>query len=154
MSDVKLSDKAKGKLNSLVELAMQATRANPSETGMAVQNAINAMYRIVRQAEVPAEMERFSWVGTVGPIHEFTGTIVYAEEYTDKDGNFLVLDLARTQSGKLVLAQERHSMGKETILVNVFEAGDYIGVMDACRWSDMARTMAKKLKWPLIVEVE
>lgn len=154
MTDVILSDKAKSKMESLIDLTKRAHKANPSETGMAVQNAINAMYRIVKQAEVPAEMERFSWCGTIGPVYEFTGFEIYSEDYTDNDGNLLVLDVAQTQSGKLVVLQERISMGKETSTVHVLEQGDYLGVMDACRWSDMARTMAKKLKWPLIVEVE
>lgn len=154
MEVVKLSDKAKGKLNSLVELTKQAQRANPSETGMAVQNAINAMYRIVKQADVPADMERYSWAATLGPVYEFTGRDIYADEYLDKDGNILRIDLAETLSGKLVVWQERISTGKEMSYVNVLEAGDYIGVMEACRWSDMARTMARKLKWSLIVEVE
>ena len=154
MTEVKLSEKAKGKLNSLIELTMQANRANPSETGMAIQNAINAMYKIVKQNEVPADLERFSWAPTLGPVHEFTGTEIYYDEYTDKDGNWLALSLSKTTTGKLVVMQERHSMGKETAFVSVLEAGDHLGVMEACRWSDMARTMARKLKWSLTVEVE
>jgi hypothetical protein len=35
-----------------------------------------------------------------------------------------------------------------------FEGDDYIGVMDALNWSNMARNMAKKLGWKLILEVE
>ena len=154
MSDVKLSDKAQSKMDSLIQLTMQANRVNPSETGRAIQQAINAMHKIVKRNEVPPDFERFSWEPTVGPVHEFTGRELYHDDYTDKDGNDLALLLAETVSGKLVVLQERVSMGKETAFVSVLEAGDHLGVMEACRWSDMARTMARKLKWSLTVEVE
>jgi len=149
-----MSEKAAGKASALIEMLVAAQRANPSETGRAVQQAINALHKVIKRAEVPDDMERYSWGATLGPIYEFNGVEIYSDEYTDKDGNVLRLDLAMTEAGKLVVWQERISMGKETSFVDVCDGDDYIGVMNACRWSDMARTMAKKLRWDLRVEID
>jgi hypothetical protein len=111
--------------------------------------------RIINRRTAPADMERVEIAQTFGPTIEFTGAQLYEETFTDNGGRALGLELFSTLSGSFVVVQDRTDPhGFQITSADVIDDADPLKVMDACKYSSMARTMAKKMGWSLRVEVE
>lgn len=133
----------------LAKLAL-AYEVNPSGTGVIINNAEILANRLINRASVPDGMERIEYAPSKGPIVEFTGQLLHTGDF---NGN--AIEISETQSGKLVIYQEWIGDRGDTLSrVDICEAGDHIGAMNALNWSMLARNAAKKLKWNCRMEVE
>lgn len=144
-----MTPKVEKNVERLIEKLRLAYAVNPSGVGAIVNDATVLANRLINRA--PTEgMERIEYAPSKGPVYEFTGLVLHEGSYNDSS-----IEIAQTVSGKLVVFQEwRGSQGDMLSRIDVLEAGDYIGVMDALNWSGLARNAAKALKWRLRVEVE
>jgi hypothetical protein len=150
-----LPAKSKAAMQQLIEQSAMCNTLNPSAVGMVLADANKALAKAIKRATVPESMERIELAPTRGPVHEFTGQSLYDAEYTDKQGRVLLLELFQTRAGRLVVFQSKQDERDTFDQVHVLEADNRQGVMEACGWSDMARTMAKALKWGAFrIEVE
>jgi hypothetical protein len=150
-----LPEKSKTALQLLIEQVATCNSLNPSDVGRVLADANKALAKSIKRATVPENMERIELAPTRGPVHEFTGVSLYDAEYTDKQGRVLLLELFQTRAGRLVIFQSKQDERDTFDQVHVLEADNWQGVMEACGWSDMARTMAKALKWGAFrIEVE
>lgn len=145
-----MSPKAQASLKEMVDQIIRSYEVNSAAVGALIEQTRKAAYRHYKMATAPEGMERVTYAPTRGPKLSFTGCKIYDWEYNGKS-----VELCETIGGNLVMFSEWPADGGDMhSLAYCFDRGDYIGVMDALNWSDMARTMAKKLGWILIVEVE
>jgi hypothetical protein len=146
-----MTPKAQERLNDLVDKLTQAHEANPSAAATIMADAARHAWRIIQRADVPADMERAELVQTNGPIVEFSGSLVRREEYHRAfDDKVFAAELWMTKGGNWVAVWESdgHVSAKRV------DAGDVMTAMDFWQWGSVARTLAKKLRWGLRVEIE
>ncbi len=145
-----MSPKVEGSLALMIETIKNAYEVNPAATGALIIRTKNEAHRLIKAATAPDNLERVTYAPTRGPKLSFTGRKIYDWEYNRKS-----IELCRTIGGNLVMFSEWPVDGDDMhSLAYHFDGDDYIGVMDALNWGPMARNMAKKLGWVLIVEVE
>ena len=148
-----MNDKLQKSLTDMVDKITLAGQVNPAATGLIIQRAAKEAYRQHKAATAPDGFERVTYHPTRGPRLSFTGRKIYDWEYNGKS-----IELCETIGGNLVMFNEWPAdgivPGDMHSVAYRFEGDDYIGVMDALNWSNMARNMAKKLGWKLILEVE
>jgi hypothetical protein len=152
-SRCEMNDKLQKSLSDMVDKITLAGQVNPAATGLIIQRAAKEAYRQHKAATAPDGFERVTYHPTRGPRLSFTGRKIYDWEYNGKS-----IELCETIGGNLVMFNEWPAdgivPGDMHSVAYRFEGDDYIGVMDALNWSNMARNMAKKLGWKLILEVE
>lgn len=145
-----MSPKAENNFALMIEKIKEAYEVNPSATGLLIERARKEAHRHLKAATAPDNLERVTYAPTRGPKLSFTGRKIYDWEYNGKS-----IELCQTIGGNLVMFSEWPTdNGEMHSLAYRFGGADCTGVMDALNWSDMARTMAKKLGWILTEEVE
>jgi len=145
-----MSPKAEANFALMIEKIKEAYAVNPAPTGLLIDRTRKEAHRHIKAATAPDGFERVTYHPTRGPRLSFTGRKIYDWEYNGKS-----IELCETIGGNLVMFNEWPAdHGDMHSLAYHFDGDDYIGVMDALNWSDMARNMAKKLGWMLILEVE
>lgn len=145
-----MNEKLQKSLSDMVDKITLAGGVSPAATGLIIQRAAKEAHRQHKAATAPDGFERVTYYPTRGPKLSFTGRKIYDWEYNGKS-----VELCETIGGNLVMFSEWPTeQGDMHSLAYQFAGDDQIGVMDALNWSDMARTMAKKLGWILILEVE
>lgn len=145
-----MSTKVESSLALMIEKIKSAHEVNPAAAGLIIQRAAKEAHRQYKAATAPDNLERVTYVPTRGPKLSFTGRKIYDWEYNGKS-----VELCETIAGNLVMFSEWPADGDDMhSLAYHFDGDDYIGVMDVLNWSQMARNMAKKLGWILILEVE
>ena len=146
-----MTPKAQERLRDLVDKLTRAHEANPAVAALIMSDAAKLAKRAIERDDVPADMERVELAQTKGPIVEFTGSLIRREEYTrEKDGMIFAAELWITKGGDWVAVWESdgHVSAKR------LDAGDSFGAMDFWEWGSVARTLAKRLKWDLRVDIE
>jgi len=145
-----MSPKTQKNIDRLLAKLAAAYEAEPSGTGTIINNAEILANRLINRAKVPDGKERIEYAPTKGPIVEFTGHLLHSAEL---QGN--AIEISETLSGKLVIHEEWIGDRGDTLSrVDVCEAGDHIGAMNALNWSVLARSAARKLKWNCRLEVD
>lgn len=145
-----MSEKMQINLRDMVDKITRVYEVNPAVAGLIIQRASKEAHRQYKAASAPDNMERVTYAPTRGPKLTFTGRKIYDWEYGGKS-----IELCETLAGNLVMFSEWPVDGGEMhSLAYSFDGGDQNGVMDTLNWSDMARTMAKKLGWILVEEVD
>lgn len=145
-----MTPKIQKNIDMLLAKLATAYEANPSGTGAIINNAEIMANRLIKRANVPDGKERIEYAPTRGPTVEFTGQLLHSGEL---HGN--MIEICQTLSGKLVIYQEWIGDRGDTLSrVDICEAGDHIGAMNALNWSMLARTAAKKLGWSYRIEVD
>ena len=145
-----MSPKAEANFVLMIEKIKEAYEVNPAPIGALIERTRKEAHRHLKAATAPDNLERVTYAPTRGPKLSFTGRKIYDWEYNGKS-----VELCETITRNLVMFREWPAdNGDMHSLAYRFDGDDYIGVMDALNWSDMARNMAKKLGWILIVEVE
>lgn len=133
---------------SMMENINLALEVNPAATGRLIEQTRNQAYRHFKTATAPEDMERVTYEPTRGPKLSFTGRKLYEDEYKN-----ISIELCQTEGGRLVLFHEWPTdRGDMHSIAGAFD--QHLEVMEALHWSYMARTMAKKLGWGLIVEID
>lgn len=146
-----MTPKAQERLRDLVDKLTQAHDANPSAAATIMADAARQAWRTIQRADVPADMERVELDQTDGPKIEFTGSLIHRQDYVrEKDGMVFAAELWMTKGGNWVAVWESdgHVSAKRV------DAGDVLTAMDFWQWGSVARTLAKKLKWDLRMEID
>lgn len=128
---------------------------NPAAAGILIADAIKQAKRLNNRANVAEGQRRWELAQTRGQTVEFTGRMIYTDAYVSKSGNEHEIELYETATGSIIANKITQMQGEEEInRITVAEPGDYLTVMDAFGWSDLARRMARKLKWNTKTEVD
>ena len=145
-----MSPKTEREIAKMMENLTLAIDTNPSAAGRLIEQTRKEAHRHYKMATVPDDMERVTYEPTRGPKLSFNGRKVYDDEYKG-----ISIELCQTQGGRFVLFHEWPTdRGDMHSIARAFNQDDYLGVMDALNWSYMSRSMARKLGWILIVEVD
>lgn len=146
-----LPDKHGAKVQQLIESIAACNTVNQAEAGRVIADAIRSLNKAINRKDVPTDMERIELAQTEGPVIEFTGTMIRREEYRRlSDGVLFAAELWLTKGGNWVALWESDGH----ISAKRIDYGDAIGAMDFWQWGSVARTLAKKLKWNLRVEID
>ena len=146
-----MTPKAQERLRDLVDKLTRAHQANPAVASLIMADAAKRAKRAIERDGVLADMERVELAQTSGPTVEFSGSLVRREEYArEKDGKVFAAELWTTKGGNWVAVWESdgHVSAKR------LDAGDTLSAMDFWEWGSVARTLAKRLKWDLRVDIE
>ena len=154
-------DKARGMFRDLAHSAQEA-RGLGLNFKTVLADALKAMKREIRRAEVADEWERVEIVQMRGPTVEFTGRLLASTEFTTKGGALdMALEIGETKARALVAVSSGVMAGRERedARVTVVPPTDDVqamrfAVLDAFDWDNRARSMARKLGWSLRVEVD
>jgi hypothetical protein len=154
-------EKARGLFRDLAHSAQEA-RGLGLNFKTVLADALKAMKREIRRAEVADEWERVEIVQMRGPTVEFTGRLLASTEFTAKGGALdMALEIWETKARALVAVSSGVMAGRERedARVTVVPPTDDVqamrfAVLDAFDWDNRARSMARKLGWSLRLEVE
>lgn len=146
-----MTPKAQERLRDLVDKLTRAHEANPALAALIMSDAARLAKRAIERGDVPDDMERVELAQTEGPIVEFTGSLIRREEYKRAhDGVIFAAELWITKAGNWVVVWESDGH----VAAKGLEANDTFGAMDFWHWGSVARTLAKKLKWDLRMDIE
>lgn len=148
---ISVSEKTNAKVQTLIESIAVCNATNPAAAGLIVSDAIKALTKAINRKDVPADMERVELDQTDGPKVEFTGALIRREEYhRQSDGMIFAAELWQTKGGNWVALWESDGH----ISAKRIDYGDTMGAMDFWQWGSVARTLARRLKWDLRVEID
>jgi hypothetical protein len=146
-----MTPKAQARLDDLVDKLTRAHDANPSEAATIMAEAERKAWRTIQRRDVLDDMERVELDQTEGAKIEFTGSLLRREEYQRaSDGMIFAAELWATKGGNWVAVWE--SGGH--VSVKRIDTGDVMAAMEFWQWGSVARTLAKKLKWDMRVEID
>lgn len=134
------------------------------EVNSITSDAVRAIKRAARRAEVPEGYERITFTQDKGPTIEATVRLLAETSFQIMGRQTLdiALEIYETAAGALLAVSASTlpgGTGREDVRVTVVPpSADVlamrIAVMDAFDWHQYARSMARKLGWNLIVEVD
>jgi hypothetical protein len=165
-SSVTLPQKFANRIETVRGLAADAWQVAGQEAASIMADTERALKRAVRRAEVPAGYERMTFTQDKGATVEATVRLLAqtALQIIAHRGQELeiALEIYESAAGALLAVSASTlpgGTGREDVRVTVVPPTDdvlamRIAVMDAFSWSDYARSMARKLGWNLIVEVD
>lgn len=153
-------EKARGLLRDLVASAQEA-RGMGLNFKTVLADAVKAMKREVRRHSASEGFDAIEIAQMRGPTVEFNGRLLAESEFTARAGQDMALEIYETEGGALVAVTSSTlpgETGREDARVTVVPPTDDVqamrfAVMDAFRWENRARTMARKLGWSLRMEV-
>jgi hypothetical protein len=146
-----LSDKGCRRFRYLAQKLITLAELDAGAAQTVLHNAELDTNRIIKRRTVPAEMERVELLVTSGPNIEFTGSLIHREEYSRQhDGMTFAAEIWETQASEWVAVWESDGH----ITARHLLKDDAIGAMEFWEWGIAARTLARKLKWNLRVEIE
>lgn len=153
------------KLRDLIEVASKAIAADRNAALGVLNDASRSLSRVIRRAEVPADLEDIEIVPNRGPAVSFTGKLLCETTFSTKSGMplDLTLEIYETQGGALVAVSTStlpNGRGREDCRALVVppqadQLAMRCAVMEFFAWDNHARSMVRKaLGWSLRVEVE
>ena len=160
------ADKLTDRIEAVRGLAVTAWQVAGEQTLSALSDTERALKRAIKRAEAAAGegWERVEVVQQRGPTLGFNGRLLASQEFATRghDPMRVVFEIWETTLGALVAISETEPAEREGIAVrNACVAkpeGDVLDqrlkVMDHFQFHDRARTMARKLGWNLLVEVD
>lgn len=161
-----IAEKDQAKIGNLLLAAEGAMLADRPTALSVIADAERALKRGVRRAEVRAGYERMTLTQDRGPTIEANVRLLGETAFQIESHRGIDLDITlevyETQAGALLAVSASTlpgGTGREDVRVTVVHPiadvlAMRIAVMDAFLWSDYARSMARKLGWNLIVDVD
>ena len=156
--------KDQARLDSLFTAAAGAILVDRPNALKAISDAERVMKRVVRRAETPDGYERVSFAQRRGPTIEATARLLRQNSYQIERGQPLeiTLEIWETVAGALMAVSAStlaDGTGREDIRVTVVPPTEDVlamrlAVMDGFDWHDYAKTMARKLGWSLVQELD
>lgn len=161
-----LTAKDKDRIDSLFEQAAHAVRADRPAAISVIADAERALKRVVRRAEFPVGYKRVTFTQDKGAKIETTARLLAdatfpIEAYSGQPLE-LTIEIWETVAGALLAVSASTLPGgagrQDTRVTVAPPSADVLAmrlaVMDAFEWNVYARSMARKLGWNLIVDVE
>lgn len=159
-----LTAKDKDRIDSLCRNAALVAEIDRGAALSVIADAERALKRAVRRAEVPEAYERITFKQEKGPTIEATVRLLAETSFQIMGRQTLeiTLEIYETVAGALLAVSASTlpgGKGREDVRVTVVSPTDDVlamrtAVMDAFSWSDYARSMAHKLGWNLVQEVD
>lgn len=145
----------------MIDTLEQSTRGAINSV---IADAQRSVKRLLKRAAVPEDYERVTFKQDKGPTIEATVRLLGSTsfEITGRQTLEITLEIYETAAGALLAVSASTlpgGTGREDLRVTVVPPTDDVlamrtAVMDAFDWSVYARSMARKLGWNLIQEVD
>lgn len=161
-----LPQKFADRIETVRGLAVDAWQVAGQEAVSIMTDTERALKRAKKRAEVPAGYERLTFTQDKGPTIEATVRLLADTAFQIETHRGQQLDIAleiyETAAGALLAVSASTlpgGTGREDVRVTVVPPTDDVlamrlAVMDAFDWSNYARSMARKLGWNMIVEID
>lgn len=148
-----MTPKHQEKLREAVDTITKLYEVDPARAAGVIAKARQDAHAGLTRAKHAPDAEQIEIVQTRGPTLEFVGKLLYSDDYRPEPRWYL-LELYTTLSGKFVAVWEvNDEHGGSFVRAKAFDGDQTMEILDWLEWGEMARTMAKKMGWPLKVSV-